>query len=261
MNNLFLKKIIKFVFIAKTIGLISALQYFLYGKNICNSGECWIKPKGVIHPLCLRLNSSDGDVFRQIFVEHEYKALNNLLDVQLIIDCGANIGLSSVYFLNKFKNSKVVAVEPDPNNYSHLKKNLRMYSDRTVLINKGIWSHPVQLIKSNEKFRDCRDWSVQVREFNSNFDSRENIIKGIDIGTILKLSGYNRISILKIDIEGAESILFSKNYKNWLGQVDSIAIELHDDSMFGNANEIFDLAICDEKFKVEKDGELTFCFR
>jgi hypothetical protein len=44
------------------------------------------------------VGSSDLHVFRQIFVEREYGCLDDLADVRLIIDCGANAGYSSGSF-------------------------------------------------------------------------------------------------------------------------------------------------------------------
>jgi hypothetical protein len=47
----------------------------------------------------------------------------------------------------------------------------------------------------------------------------------------------------------------------WLNQVDKIAIELHDDTVFGNATEIFCNAIRGQNFEISRSGELTICSR
>ena len=44
---------------------------------------------------------------------------------QLYIDAGANIGLTSIYFANKFPNAKIVALEPEIDNYIILQKNIQ----------------------------------------------------------------------------------------------------------------------------------------
>lgn len=54
-------------------------------------------------------------------------------------------------------------------------------------------------------------------------------ITGVNIGTLLNNSGFDRISILKIDIEGAEAIIFSSDYESWIGKVENLVIELHND--------------------------------
>lgn len=70
-----------------------------------------------------------------------------------------------------------------------------------------------------------------------------------------------RISLLKVDIEGAEAVVFGRDCQSWLGKVDAIAIELHDDSGFGNASGIFFDAIRGHGFEVSSVGELTICQR
>jgi hypothetical protein len=76
---------------------------------------------------------------------------------------------------------------------------------------------------------------------------------------ILRESGQDRISLLKIDIEGAEVQLFSEGCESWLSKVDNIVIELHDDSCFGPASEIVVQKILDTGcFSVSKSlGEVT----
>ena len=87
-------------------------------------------------------------------------------------------------------------------------------------------------------------------------------IEAIDIPTVLARAGRERISILKIDVEGAECVLFSApNVGDWLGKVDCIAIELHDDTHFGPCSEVFHRAIADQEFAVTRSRELTVCTR
>jgi hypothetical protein len=45
-------------------------------------------------PLC-RAGASDLDSFRQIFIDREYPCVDDVVDAEFIIDCGANVGYSS----------------------------------------------------------------------------------------------------------------------------------------------------------------------
>ena len=45
----------------------------------------------------------------------------------VIIDAGANIGFASVFYKNKFPNSRIVALEPEKENFNWLKKNTLKY--------------------------------------------------------------------------------------------------------------------------------------
>ncbi len=61
-----------------------------------------------------------------------------------------------------------------------------------------------------------------------------------------------------MDIEGAEAVVFSKNYESWLPFVDNIAMEIHDDSSFGAASDIVLSAISFyDIFTVSTSRELT----
>jgi FkbM family methyltransferase len=206
-------------------------------------------------PLVCRPNTSDIHVFDQIFIEREYSCLDELSDVDLVIDCGANVGYSSAYFLTRFPKCRVICVEPDSANFMILEKNLAPYKERVKLLNTGIWSHPADLKILETPYRDGEAWSVQVRECNP---GEVPEMQATDVGTLLKESGLGKISVLKMDIEGAEAIVFSSNYESWLPAVDNMVIELHDDSSFGRASDIVLNAVNSCKlFSTSTSGELT----
>ena len=210
------------------------------------------------HGLYYRPGATDFPVFRQIFVEQEYSCIDDLANVGLVIDCGANVGYSSAYFLAHFPCCMVIALEPDPDNFEMMELNLKCYGDRSRRIRAGVWSHTGTLKLSDTKFRDGREWSRQVVECEP---GDRGAFPAIDIGTILDDSEYDRISILKVDIEGAEAIMFASNYESWLDRVDNLVIELHPDSQFGDALSVFDKALAGRRFTRRRCGELTVCRR
>ncbi|MEO6809462.1 MAG: FkbM family methyltransferase [Isosphaeraceae bacterium] len=242
----------------ETIGMRAVIDYKLRAFGLRGGSEYWIQPKRAAYPLCVRTNSSDLNVFQQIFVEREYSCLDTMTDARLIVDCGANVGYSSAYFLSKFPGCQVVAVEPDPGIFAALQRNLANYGSRATLIHGGIWSHTAPLVISQDLYRDGREWTRQVRMAEP---GEAADVEGVDVGSILSNSGHDRISILKMDIEGAEAVVFSENCQSWLDKIDTIAIELHDDSSFGNASEIFFKAIHSQGFQISRSGELTICQR
>lgn len=210
------------------------------------------------YPLICRAGTTDLKVFSQIFLFREYSCLDRIREARLIIDCGANCGYSSAYFLSRYPTARVVAVEPDPGNFALLQENLRPYGDRASCLCSAIWSHPARLVMSEVPYRDGLQWARQVR---ATLPSETAGFLATDIGTLLEQSGEERISILKIDIEGAEGVVFSRGYEAWIDRVDALVIELHADSIFGDNDAVFHRAIAGRGFQVTRCGELTVCLR
>ena len=208
------------------------------------------------HPLKFRPNTSDAAVFQQIFVEREYACLDDVAAAGLILDCGAYVGYSCAYFLTRFPGCKLIAIEPDPANFELLCHNLAPYGDAAEMIPAAVWSRPVRLAFAETQYRDGREWTKHVRACTP---GESGSVQAEDIGSLLARTGHERISILKMDIEGAEVQVFSENYEAWIDRVDNLVIELHNDSMFGNADAVFARAIAGRGFTVSRSGELTVC--
>jgi FkbM family methyltransferase len=207
--------------------------------------------KGYTHPIWLRYKSSDQWAIRKIFIEDEYLPLEKVVSVpKLIIDCGANAGYSSVYFLNRYRSAQVIAIEPDADNIAMCRRNLSAFGDRATIIQAGVWSHPADLKITGKEFG--QEWSLQVSECEAH---EVPDVTATDLSTVLQQSGFSEIDILKIDIEGSEKVVFAKNYEGWLSKVKNLAIEIHDEvdrATFFKAMSAYtyDLAYC---------GELTIC--
>jgi FkbM family methyltransferase len=251
-------KLERFRAVLAALGPVETVRYVWHSRLRRRTGTVYaLHPRGARHPVWIRSDSSDRDVFHDIFIAGEYAGLAGLTDVRLVLDCGANVGYTAAYFLSRFPHCHVVAVEPDPGNCALLTRNLATYGDRASVLRAAIWSHPARLTLAPDRYRDGRDWARQVRlaapDEPVDFD-------GVDIGSLLAASGHDRISLLKMDVEGAEAVIFAGNTQ-WLDQVDAIAIELHDDSMFGRGSEIFFAAMRGQGFRIMRSGGITLCRR
>jgi FkbM family methyltransferase len=246
----------RFIVARREIGLSAAFKYFSVA--VIAPEIMSLHPRNAQHPVVLRGASSDREVFHQVFIERHYGVLDDLSNVRIVVDCGANVGYSAAYFLSQHPNCRVVAVEPDLGNFKMLERNMQPYGNRVQLVRAAIWSHAAPLRIEETPYRDGREWSRQVRMPRAD---ESGGVDGIDVPSLLTLAGADRISILKVDIEGAEAVVFSSKYESWISKIDVIAIELHDDSTFGQASEVFFRAIKDRFLNVTKSGDLVVCRR
>lgn len=247
--------------VAPRIGLRAVIEYV--GLRICaligwpHSGTWRIHLHRWPNPIYGRFGSSDIEVFRQVFIEEEHAWAHGVFQETadiLVLDCGANIGLTSIYFSRLYPNAHILAVEPDARNFSMLAKNLSPMSPNITLLNAGLWARAGFLRCIDHQYRDGREWARQVQECS---EAETGGVPATTIDSLLTATRRERIHILKVDIEGAEVVVFADEKAAWWDRVDTIAVELHDDTQFGCATETFLRAINHRSFSVCRSGELT----
>jgi len=230
------------------IGLTSTIRR-TFQKNL-RSSTYTLTSNTLNYPVYVRPGTSDLSVFDQIFVAREYHCLDSVEDAQFIIDCGANVGYSSAYFLSRYPKCSVVAIEPDPDNYAMLIKNLLPYRYRCRAFQAAVWPH-IEKLRFEQPLHRGGEWARSVRPAQ---DSSDASIETMSMQMLIDKGHKRRVSILKIDIEGAELWLFDASTE-WLDVVDNIVIELHNEQ----CSHVFFRAIADRGFDVSRCGELTIC--
>lgn len=201
-------------------GLITTAKLFYY-KNRKIKGCFSIKmPSG--KRVFLRGGSSDIETFLDVIIGRQYE-LHFTIKPKWIIDLGANVGLSSIFFAEKYSDAKIISVEPDRGNFLMLEKNLEGVT-RVKCKFAAIWSKPVPLFLSDP---GIGEWGYQVSE-QSNDDKP---VQGITVQNLMQEYEINEIDILKIDIEGAEFQLFTEGDVEWLQKVKVLIIELHEHAL------------------------------
>lgn len=73
-------------------------------------------------PIFLRRGTTDVTNFLENFMRAEF-SLPQDFQPKLIIDAGANVGFASLWFLQRFPNTEIIAIEPESSNCEMLKKN------------------------------------------------------------------------------------------------------------------------------------------
>lgn len=173
----------------------------------------------------LRKGTSDHIVFFQVMVYESYEFAKKWRGVNVVIDAGANIGISTCYFSTLFPSAKILSIEPESGNFSQLIKNTDSLENVKPLM-KALWKNDGVLIidgTSNET------WSFKVKEDDeAHGNESASQIDAVSIDALVSQFDLECIDLLKIDIEGAEYDLFLENYKSWLPRVKYIMIELHD---------------------------------
>lgn len=153
----------------------------------------------------------------QLFKELIKKCEKDINKSKLVVDCGANIGCSAIYFNKILANSKIVCIEPDIKNFKLLKKNLN--KPQFELINSAVASSKINYSVTDDKNKRA----IKIKEV-ANTDKETITLNEIT----QKYCKDNFINlIVKIDIEGFEKNLFERNYM-WVFQFDIIIIEIHD---------------------------------
>jgi FkbM family methyltransferase len=178
----------------------------------------------------IRPGNTDLPSFRQIFGRREYdvpvdavaEALRNQYKaivagghVPVIVDAGAYVGASSLWFRSKFPEAHIVAIEPDPESFQLLERNLAAFGPATP-VHAAIGAEPgrVRLVPSPDS------WATQVERSKS----------GIRVTTMNE--AFARVPngeplLAKINIEGFEDDVFSANLE-WLDRIALLFIEPHD---------------------------------
>lgn len=173
------------------------------------------------HPLFLRAGTSDIYAFEHVFAHQCYRLNTQSGSAKFIIDCGANVGYSTVYFAQKYPKATVVAIEPDSSNIQLLKRNSEQYKNIHVL-HTAVWRNQAHLKITN---KNASKWAFTVSETTA--EDPEGF-KAIGITDVLRQFEANFIDILKIDVEGAEYEMLESGYENWLSKTNVLVIELHE---------------------------------
>lgn len=180
-------------------------------------------------PIWLRLCGSDiQNTFHDIFRSQVYaRAVQVVADCKYIFDLGANIGLAARYFAAKYPGCRILSVEPDRANFKLLKLNAAalIRNGRCRALRAAVWSGPARLGISEPLDHSGYD-AIQV---SANAFSNQNTVDAYSMNDLLQISGFPRIDLVKIDIEGAEVELF-RGDQRWLERTGAIAIEFHGDA-------------------------------
>jgi FkbM family methyltransferase len=192
-----------------------------------------IRIPGVPHPIWLRPATTDWHVMEHVFIDrgfslsrwpdHEraiHARYNKILEhgqTPVIVDCGAHIGFAALWFSLTFPRATIFAVEPVPDNFELLRRNVSSHPNITP-IQAAIWDRETRVDLINE---NGEPWAWVTRESDS------GNARTVTVRDLLRREPDSVPLIVKIDIEGSEVELFRSNFE-WIEQTPLIVFELHD---------------------------------
>ena len=169
----------------------------------------------------LRENSSENNdygVAYEMFVHDYYddRGRYSTDKVRLVVDLGANVGYSVLYFLHKYRGCRVIAFEPHPRHAAQVERNLVLDGSRG-----RVEFHATAAGAATRTMR------LTDRQSSSSLTGDESSgTIPVVVEDIFPLVAGKRIDILKMDMEGGEyEILADRRFSEL--DVDAIVMEWH----------------------------------
>jgi FkbM family methyltransferase len=157
--------------------------------------------------------------WRDIFVEDSLQFETSRRDPR-ILDCGANIGLASLYFKRLYPHARITAFEADPTLAAICRRNLadNAASDTDV--------HAVAVWREAGMVRFQQEGADSGAIEGAGVGLGGNVIQVPSIRLRDILAG-ERVDLLKLDIEGAEHAVLP-DCVDVLTNVDALLIDVHE---------------------------------
>jgi FkbM family methyltransferase len=215
-----ISKKLKHNFVTSGILFIRFIFCFMYWKTISHKTYKFTFNYSNKNFIFFANNRVDIAALDEIFVQKEYE-FNYIGDPEVIIDLGANIGDTAIFYSLKFPNARIFAVEPNPLVHEKLEKNTKQFPN--IVVCKCAVSDTTGKINLN--FGDSHlGSSINSREQNKN--SVE--VDVCSLKDFCQINNIAKIDILKFDIEGAEEYLL-KDSEFINTSVVQMVGEMHDD--------------------------------
>jgi FkbM family methyltransferase len=212
----------------------------------------------------LRQSGSDLKVLETVILQEEYKSAKDYLltknNVRIIVDAGANIGLTTLYLFAFFPATKYIVIEPDAENFKLLQQNLHLNGIKNVIaLQKALWKNNEPLML-DASFRDGLEWSRSVIKADTNMQTSElHFVEAITLSEVCDLVN-DKIDLLKVDIEGAELHLFNDELflSTLQEQVENLVIEIHDEYQI---REKIHTYFKSKKYLVDEGRDVAFFYK
>ncbi len=181
-------------------------------------------------------NSGD-ELISEIWDKHCYAASDPIVQGDVVVDIGANQGVFSLYAASR--GAKVYAVEPQKDNYEILCANI----ERNGLTGQIVPVFGAVAVKEGEialfvpgpaegvvpsTFTSTSGSWIESLKAHDVKDVQRSTVRAWTLGSLLREVNEHRVSLLKIDTEGAEMDILSGTTPSEMKKVERIGMETHD---------------------------------
>lgn len=145
-------------------------------------------------------------------------------EAPVIVDAGAHIGMTVIYFKMLFPKSRIIAFEPIPDNFEILKKNIQENQLENVEIYQAVVAPKSGILRIHEPIGEGA-WKsgagIIPKGWKGIQTNKEIKVEAIGIQEIL----HDKIDLFKMDVEGMEYEIIRnappliKNVKNFLMEI------------------------------------------
>jgi FkbM family methyltransferase len=218
-----------------------------------------VEVPGLERPVSIRLGETDQEVFRKIFVRNEYGFVTPQ-GVGTIVDAGANVGYSVLWFRRQYPEARIVALEPDPENFAVLTANCG-HLPGVTLLQAALWGSDgeVRIETRTSEGRDLRSWGRRTAALDP-ASAEAVVVPALSPRSVMERAGFSQIDLFKMDIEGAEKEVFEAPDTAWLHHVGVLTAEFHDRYRPG-ATAAAEAALAPLGFRARRKGENTWFTR
>ncbi|MHC4861618.1 MAG: FkbM family methyltransferase [Planctomycetota bacterium] len=141
----------------------------------------------------------------------------------LILDCGANIGMATLFFKSMAPDARIIAFEPDPATFALLTENVagNRLSD-VDLVNAALWKEEGRI----DFHAGDEPGGLMMSAHPARLQGKRVEVDAVPLSRTLK--EHDDVDLVKLDVEGAEQeIVTELDASGTLGSVREWIIEYH----------------------------------
>jgi FkbM family methyltransferase len=145
---------------------------------------------------------------QQVFMDRQYDI--EIHEPRRILDLGAYVGYTAVYFANRFPGASIISVEPSGSNFDTLVANTAAYQNIRCLP-AAVWHERAELALADYSYGD---WGLSFTPGDA--DRPVETVPGYTITNILEMHGWNGVDLIKCSSHGGRIDTLLRPRPDWL---------------------------------------------